>query len=268
MKYARSAWEQERKSWRSVIQLNVLQSVNTILDILNARMGGCFFPEDDDEFDSDIARTLRFTDKHQLLKLRLAPVRRIETDLQRRLCCEALYQPGNRPRESLEDNSMLAGPFVRKRRSRELFVRSWQSAIEPGRGVTRRKSSQFVVDEMDNITEVIARCKEDMKTLWEDEMVQEMLSRHKLYLADSAGLCVLVHLSGSTVLLPVRSFLDDLDRIATRDYEPSDEDVVRARLRTIGVQEYRLRFEERASKSDLQATSLYFNARPRARRLP
>lgn len=37
----------------------------------------------------------------------------------------------------------------------------------------------------------------------------------------------------------LRSFLDDLDRIAHRDYEPTDEDVVRARLRTTGVQEYR-----------------------------
>lgn len=40
-----------------------------------------------------------------------------------------------------------------------------------------------------------------------------------------------------------RSFLDDLERIATLDYTPSDGDIVRARLRTLGVQEYRIRFE-------------------------
>jgi hypothetical protein len=39
------------------------------------------------------------------------------------------------------------------------------------------------------------------------------------------------------------SFLDDLYRIAHRDYEPTDDDVVRARLRTMGVQEYRFVFE-------------------------
>jgi len=33
-------------------------------------------------------------------------------------------------------------------------------------------------------------------------------------------------------------FLNDIERIATRDYEPSDNDVIRARLRTLGVQEY------------------------------
>ena len=41
----------------------------------------------------------------------------------------------------------------------------------------------------------------------------------------------------------LRSFLDDLYRIAHRGYEPTDDDVVRARLRTMGVQEYRFLFE-------------------------
>jgi hypothetical protein len=40
-----------------------------------------------------------------------------------------------------------------------------------------------------------------------------------------------------------RSFLDDLYRIAQRGYEPTDDDVVRARLRTMGVQEHRFLFE-------------------------
>jgi hypothetical protein len=34
------------------------------------------------------------------------------------------------------------------------------------------------------------------------------------------------------------SFLNDIERIGRRSYEPSDEDVVRARLRTLGVQQY------------------------------
>lgn len=41
-----------------------------------------------------------------------------------------------------------------------------------------------------------------------------------------------------------RSFLDDIDRIASRSYTPSDADVVRARLRTIGIQEHSLVFED------------------------
>ena len=34
--------------------------------------------------------------------------------------------------------------------------------------------------------------------------------------------------------------MDDVDRVVARDYEPSDQDVVKARLRTVGVQEYHL----------------------------
>lgn len=39
-------------------------------------------------------------------------------------------------------------------------------------------------------------------------------------------------------IVPLISFLNDIERIATRNYEPSDDDVIRARLRTLGVQEY------------------------------
>lgn len=45
------------------------------------------------------------------------------------------------------------------------------------------------------------------------------------------------------------SFLDDIERIATRGYEPSDQDVVRARLRTLGVQEHKLVMERSGTPS-------------------
>lgn len=38
--------------------------------------------------------------------------------------------------------------------------------------------------------------------------------------------------------------MNDIERIATRHYEPSDNDVIRARLRTLGVQEYKFWVEE------------------------
>ena len=39
------------------------------------------------------------------------------------------------------------------------------------------------------------------------------------------------------------SFIMDSDRIARRDYQPTDDDVIRARLRTLGVQEYKFIFD-------------------------
>lgn len=40
------------------------------------------------------------------------------------------------------------------------------------------------------------------------------------------------------------SFLNDIERIASSGYEPSDDDIVRARLRTVGVQEHKFVIEE------------------------
>lgn len=39
------------------------------------------------------------------------------------------------------------------------------------------------------------------------------------------------------------SFINDVERIAVSNYEPTDDDVIRARLRTLGVQEYKFIFE-------------------------
>lgn len=40
------------------------------------------------------------------------------------------------------------------------------------------------------------------------------------------------------------SFLYDIRRIASRGYQPTEDDVVRARLRTMGVQEHRIMVEK------------------------
>jgi hypothetical protein len=41
----------------------------------------------------------------------------------------------------------------------------------------------------------------------------------------------------------LHSFLDDIERIGKKDYLPSDTDILRARLRTVGVQEHKLSLE-------------------------
>ena len=46
-----------------------------------------------------------------------------------------------------------------------------------------------------------------------------------------------------------KSFINDSDRIARRDYQPTDDDVIRARLRTLGVQEYKFIFDHGACVS-------------------
>ncbi|KIY68372.1 heterotrimeric GTP-binding alpha subunit [Cylindrobasidium torrendii FP15055 ss-10] len=65
--------------------------------------------------------------------------------------------------------------------------------------------------------------KEDIMLLWTDDVVQRTLARHSMRLEESSGF-----------------FLDDTPRIADIDYLPTDDDIVRARVRTVGVEEHHI----------------------------
>ncbi|CAL1698353.1 unnamed protein product [Somion occarium] len=236
MNYAKNTWAEELASWRTVVQLNLLRNVHTILDLVSSEMDGTPDSSADSEDETptpsidDRQPPLRFTEKHGVLKLRLLPLRSVQKDLEDRLGAS-----------SVEENSgYLAGNGMNtpksKPKSQEVFVRSsgWKTTLRAANG--RRSSdarheagSVRRTTEVDarRATEVIASCGDDIKTLWEDETVQEMLKRRRVRLDDTPGF-----------------FLADIDRIARRDYVPSDNDVMRARLRTLGVQEHKIHFQE------------------------
>jgi guanine nucleotide-binding protein subunit alpha len=112
--------------------------------------------------------------------------------------------------------------------------------------------------EIDEVAGLLYGCKEDMKAIWEDETVQQMLKQVRYILYSMAHLIILPAKTPngrisrivslfSYYLIPnltVISFLNDVDRITAPDYTPSDDDVIRARLRTLGVQEYKFVLEE------------------------
>ena len=166
---------QERASWRTVLQLNLVRSVNTILETLQ----DAFDDDDDDD-------PLPFTDGHQVLRLRLRPLRGVESDLKRLLGVKA---------EDMPDHSPLTSPKLSPRTSTEFFVRSrnWrnflQAALINGTENCRRPIRHDGVSSQD-VTEVISSCKDDIIALWSDHLVQEMLRRHRVRLEDSASLSV------------------------------------------------------------------------------
>ncbi|KAK7685083.1 hypothetical protein QCA50_011920 [Cerrena zonata] len=273
--FAPKAWRAERASWRAVIQFNLIHAVNVILDVLcdemlsppgsaggsnlsahrsNSRPGsGSWSMEDldanlssdDDEpldnFQSlDAASSdlppLTFSSTHSLLKLRLAPLRSIEMDLKTFLGAgsEELSPSVG------QTSDMVATPFdatysyntssLSRRRTNEFAVRShaaWKKSLGFYTGTSKGRPQSPNSDmDLDRATGVIAGCKDDIKLLWEDSLIQELLQRRGVKLGDSA-----------------EYYFKEIDRIATRQYEPSDNDVLRARLRTLGVQEHKLVFE-------------------------
>ncbi|KAG6818988.1 hypothetical protein H0H93_016608 [Arthromyces matolae] len=227
MRFAREVWDKERNGWRAVVQLNVVRSILLILGIVETELNGepSANVDDGDTLSiidgDDGTETPEFNETHRLLSIRLAPLRGIEADLKRRLGAGS---------EPLEIGPMVSTPFegssdaVNSRRvSPEFTVRSWRDVVEPTGGLPVSAATSIGLD---TATEVITGCKDDMVALWNDKSVRIALKRKKLRLPDSAGF-----------------FLNDLERIARRDYVVSDDDIVRARLRTVGIQEHQLKFQ-------------------------
>ncbi|TFY61662.1 hypothetical protein EVG20_g6974 [Dentipellis fragilis] len=247
MQYAREDWLRERSAWRAVVHLNLLRSINSILDMLSLALrahpsspGASPSMLSTPLEPSDTATVkgkererslppLELTEHHKLLTLRLAPLRNVQRDLENRIGT-ATTEPA--PPESGEALPGLAGA----RRPQEFFVRSkdgWKEALDRLRSsVSAEKDGARRERERDEAQlgragEVIESCREDMTAVWADPVVREMLRRKGVRMEEAAGF-----------------FLDDIDRIARKVYEPSDDDVVRARLRTLGVQEYRFSIEQ------------------------
>lgn len=161
----------ERNGWRTVVHLNVVRSINVILKIVEAGIHNDFDSEDI-QIASD--ESMKFTERHQLLLIRLGPLSLIETDLKRKLGCFS---------DSAASNSMLqfATPFdtpdedTIRPRLNEFYVRSWKDFLEQEAQVTESTTS-------------IAEYKEDMKALWNDPVVRLALKNHDLQIGDTAGL--------------------------------------------------------------------------------
>ncbi|PBK60256.1 heterotrimeric GTP-binding alpha subunit [Armillaria solidipes] len=71
-------------------------------------------------------------------------------------------------------------------------------------------------------TQVLEASADDILSLWADPAVQDVLRSREIRLQDSSGF----------------SFLDDVSRVTMKDYVPTESDIVRARIRTIGVEEH------------------------------
>ncbi|KAI6037976.1 guanine nucleotide binding protein, alpha subunit [Pisolithus marmoratus] len=207
LQYAKDQWLEERLAWRAVIYLNLIRNA---------------LETSDSEGEHRSHTTVyKFTDKHRLLKLRLAPLRTLLVDLEKRLGpgsqeVYALSRPPSDPAESR----------VRRREFGVSSSNGWKSILDKLRSSGNRPNSEPREVGHDKVTDVLVGCRDDIKHLWQDPVVKQILSHRRSKIEESSGF-----------------FLDDVDRIASPNYEPADDDIVRARLRTVGVQEHRFMME-------------------------
>ncbi|KAG5635222.1 hypothetical protein H0H81_012000 [Sphagnurus paluster] len=90
----------------------------------------------------------------------------------------------------------------------------------------KRRSQNPLTKELDP-SSVLVASKEDILILWNDPNVRATLKRQGLTLEETPGF-----------------FLNDIARIADVNYQPTDSDIMRARLRTLGVEEHHFVIEK------------------------
>ncbi|KAJ7101649.1 guanine nucleotide binding protein, alpha subunit [Mycena epipterygia] len=251
LEYEPLQWKAELRSWRAIIQLNLIQNVLTILDVMEARLAvpeappsygpTGFIPQAYDgraSIDSTLsditlvnswcsAMNIVLTQKHRVLNLRLSPLREVEDDLRRRL--EAVDPEFTFAQA--DDGAMngVAGDGHRQA-VHEFRVREWTVALGFPSSGAKKADEPMAVDEP---TEVLATVRDDIISLWEDVEVRKLLRAKGIHIEDQPGF-----------------FLSDTARITTRTYVPSDNDVVRARRRTLGVQEWRIMLSNNSDSFD------------------
>ncbi|KAL4073674.1 guanine nucleotide binding protein, alpha subunit, partial [Scleroderma citrinum] len=250
--YTPSAFRAERILWRSVIQLNIVRSVRTILDAVSSARPplpvDTQSPNEDSEDDP-----LYVPHELELLKLRLSPLHHVEA-----LLIAKLIPPSQDDTWAPIASSSTSGapvitpyhhhhpayhhrPDQRWRPSQEVFVRpsatSWKGALAksfPFPASARPNSiddNTSTATSRDEAQQVLHACCGDVIALWRDHFVREVLRKRKIRLEESPGF-----------------FLNDLPRVTLPDYIPSDDDVLRARLKTVGVSEYRCEMEAAAGR--------------------
>jgi guanine nucleotide-binding protein alpha-1 subunit len=160
MTYAREEWKRERLSWRAVIQLNLIRSIVTILDLVQGAL---------DNIASAPPSIANNVTSLQVLLLRLKPLRTVKKDLMQAL--------GRGARET-------DGPIIQEF---QVSVRKWCDLISStAKGTLETKQKK----DLESPVGIIASCLNDMKALWGDAGVQDILRREEVDLHTAGGLSV------------------------------------------------------------------------------
>ncbi|KAK2459334.1 hypothetical protein APHAL10511_008648 [Amanita phalloides] len=234
--YEPKVFRAERASWRAIIQLNVVRSILLILEAV-------------DHAASHDPKCLPLSPDLLRLRMRLTPLRQVEETLLRRLSIAGSGQMDRmqlsyteRGRAFLKEISVSVNAAVR-----------WKDAMTRGKRDWDRESfnSEEAIDWDDPSDPgvILHACAEDMMRIWNDAFVRNLLAKQCLRLEEVAGF-----------------FLDSLDRVTSLRYIPTNstlnkillpshadaadgraDDILRARVKTLGVTEHRFRIKSAGS---------------------
>lgn len=220
--FAPKTFRAEAEQWRPVVHLNLLRSVNFILDMLDYKSSSSQHGHNPTSSISSVSTPL--SEEVRRLCIRLTPLRQVEELLMKRISGFVpdvstgsllhRYHPAKASEISLRPGIGWKGRFRVLRSS------------ESDQGGEQYDKSQDLTNRR-----IIAACAEDIIQLWDDLDVQEHLARRNIALQNQAGF-----------------FLDDVKRIAEENYIPTPEDILRARVQTMGPEEHHIPLESENGK--------------------
>ncbi|KAF9057071.1 guanine nucleotide binding protein, alpha subunit [Panaeolus papilionaceus] len=222
--YDPKAFRAERASWRAVIQLNIVRSIHSILDTISRAQkieAGAASPP------TPPPTLPPLTPELVELKHRLEPLLQVERTLIRRLT-----HAGSGEVEATRRLVVRSSSGNKSTGSREVAVNSltpWKDAFTRflGGGPERESfdSSDGVDwDDPEDPGVMLNKCQRDIIELWTNPIVQQLLEIQNMRLEELSGF-----------------FLDSLERVTAPRYMPTDDDILRARLKTLGVSEHRFK---------------------------
>ncbi|KAJ7236174.1 guanine nucleotide binding protein, alpha subunit [Mycena rebaudengoi] len=206
--FAPKAFQAEAEAWRPVIHLNLVRSVNFIMGLLEIRHPSTYNNSNGQlsSPESSMSGELR------RLSISLAPLRQVEESLSNRIA-------GSRPPdEASEYNPAKAS---------EISLRSgsgWTAFLRFRRGSS--SNDQYdKLGEMQN-RRILAACASDIMAMWSSREVQQGLNDREITLQEQSGF-----------------FLNDVHRICADNYTPTPDDILRARVHTVGPEEHVIHME-------------------------
>ncbi|PFH45359.1 hypothetical protein AMATHDRAFT_71794 [Amanita thiersii Skay4041] len=269
-----ASFHAERLAWRAVIYLNLVRSVRRILDSLSPESDALDEVDDSESLEtasiiisangrppSAISGTR--VPNFELYRRRLEPLILLEDRLTQ------LFSPNGEAQAEINISHASSGHYTAKatatRRSisrtsnaekhtsrrgspnsdtgeREVSVhtsRNWKQAFSMVL-VNRAKNKPSGEIEgwwtdPDDPSHTLHACAPTMLELWRDPAVRQRLREKGIFLEDTSGF-----------------YLDEIPRITAKRYIPTDADVLKARLKTLGVVEHSFSVQSRRNRAPVQ----------------
>ncbi|KAB5592010.1 Guanine nucleotide-binding protein alpha subunit [Ceratobasidium theobromae] len=208
MLYAPHSLDAERAAWRGVVFLNVIKSLHAICDAHDAEF--VTTPVFEDPWVHDFRASTSSRDQLAVTKLRLVPLLGLESTLAARIG---------------EGFTVAGRTEVCVRRGWQDTV-VWRPAKRKPKASSRSGSADGRLDDPHSDIQVaLADSLPLIQQLWHHPSVKHLIQRRRLRLEDAGSF-----------------FLDEITRIAQTGYLPTDDDILRARIRTIGISEWCFQF--------------------------